>query len=163
MAMTAAVGLPEQGQMVNVRSRKWIVTDVSANALAPEGLEAGLVSPQHLLALSSVEDDGLGEELSAIWELEPGAAVVERVALPDPTGFDPPDQLDGVLDCQQVTVHAAAGRVGAADQHIPRGKSRSAMPPYLSTWLDWMSTRKHESLESFTSRAVKDEDPAEQL
>ena len=38
--------------------------------------------------LSSVEDDGLGEELNVIWELEPGARVVEKVALPEPTGFD---------------------------------------------------------------------------
>ena len=53
---------------------------------------------QHLLTLSSVEDDGLGEELHVIWELEPGAGVVEKVALPEPTGFDPPDELDAFLD-----------------------------------------------------------------
>src|SRR5215475_6901648 len=89
---------PEQGQMVSVRSRNWMVTDVSASTLPPERLQAGLESPQHLLTLSSVEDDGLGEELNVIWELEPGARVVEKVALPDPTGFDPPDQLDAFLD-----------------------------------------------------------------
>jgi len=27
--------------------------------------------PQHLLTLSSVEDDGLGEELQIVWEIEP--------------------------------------------------------------------------------------------
>jgi hypothetical protein len=31
---------------------------------------------------------------------------------------------------------------------------------YLSTWLDWMSNRKDESLDAFISRSVKDEDPA---
>jgi len=36
--------------------------------------------------------------LNVIWELEPGARVVEKVALPEPTGFDPPDQLDAFLD-----------------------------------------------------------------
>ena len=89
---------PEQGQMVSVRSRNWMVTDVSASTLPPERLQTGLESPQHLLTLSSVEDDGLGEELNVIWELEPGARVVEKVALPDPTGFDPPDRLDAFLD-----------------------------------------------------------------
>src|SRR5271156_635866 len=89
---------PEQGQMVSVRSRNWMVTDVSASTLPPDRLQAGLESPQHLLTLSSVEDDGFGEELNVIWELEPGARVVEKVALPDPTGFDPPDQLDAFLD-----------------------------------------------------------------
>ena len=89
---------PEQGQMVSVRSRHWMVTDVSASALPPVRLAAGLEPPQHLLTLSSVEDDGLGEELTVIWELEPGARLVEKVALPDPTGFDAPDRLDAFLD-----------------------------------------------------------------
>jgi hypothetical protein len=48
--------------------------------------------------LSSVEGDGLGEELQVIWEIEPGARVIEKVALPEPSGFDPPDKLDTFLD-----------------------------------------------------------------
>src|SRR5437899_11319639 len=89
---------PEQGQLVSVRSRQWMVSQVLASTLPPARLQTGLESPQHLLTLSSVEDDGLGEELNVIWELEPGARVVEKVALPDPTGFDPPDRLDAFLD-----------------------------------------------------------------
>ncbi len=84
--------------MVSVRSRNWMVTEVSASTLPPERLRAGLETTQHLLTLSSVEDDGLGEELSVLWELEPGARVVEKVALPDPTGFDSPERLDAFLD-----------------------------------------------------------------
>src|ERR1700694_4598475 len=57
-----------------------------------------VATPQTLLTLSSVEDDGLGEELQVIWEIEPGARLVEKVALPEPTGFNPPDQLDAFLD-----------------------------------------------------------------
>ena len=53
---------------------------------------------QHLLTLASVEDDGLGEELQVVWEIEPGAKVIEKVALPEPTGFDAPDKLDAFLD-----------------------------------------------------------------
>ena len=45
-----------------------------------------------------MEDDGLGEEIQVVWELEPGARLIEKVALPDPTGFDPPDQLNAFLD-----------------------------------------------------------------
>lgn len=96
--MLSRVAPPEQGQMVSVRSRNWMVTDVTASTLPPTRLPSGLDRPQHLLTLSSVEDDGLGEELNVIWELEPGARVVEKVALPEPTGFDPPDQLDAFLD-----------------------------------------------------------------
>jgi len=97
--MATAVALPpEQGQLVSVRSRNWIVTVVATSSLPPDRLQTGLENPQTLLTLSSVEDDGLGEELNVIWELEPGARIVEKVALPDPTGFDPPAQLDAFLD-----------------------------------------------------------------
>ena len=51
--------------------------------------------PQNLLTLSSVEDDALGEELRVIWELEAGAAIIGKVALPEPTGFDPPARRYG--------------------------------------------------------------------
>jgi SNF2 family DNA or RNA helicase len=73
-----------------------MVTDVSASTLPPDRLK--VESPQNLITLSSVEDDALGEELNVIWEMEPGARIVERVALPDPTGFDSPDRLDAFLD-----------------------------------------------------------------
>jgi hypothetical protein len=89
---------PEQGQLVSVRSRQWIVNDVRPSTLPAAALKPTFNGPQHLLTLSSVEDDGLGEELQVIWELEPGAAVIEKVALPEPTGFDPPDRLDAFLD-----------------------------------------------------------------
>lgn len=46
----------------------------------------GVEPSQHLVMLSSVEDDALGEELQVIWELEPGAYVHERMELPQPTG-----------------------------------------------------------------------------
>jgi superfamily II DNA or RNA helicase len=88
---------PEQGQLVSVRSRNWIVNEVVPSTLPRGGLQ-GIASPQTLLALASVEDDGLGEEVQVVWELEPGARLIEKVALPDPTGFDPPDQLNAFLD-----------------------------------------------------------------
>ena len=78
---------PEQGQLVSVRFRQWIVNDVRPSTLLPPALKPAFSGPQHLLTLSSVEDDGLGEELQVIWEIEPGARVIEKVALPEPTGF----------------------------------------------------------------------------
>ncbi len=80
--MTTAVSPhPEQGQMVSVRSRNWMVTDVSASTLPADRLQTGLELPQHLLTLSSVEDDGLGEEINVIWELEPGGQLPLREAV----------------------------------------------------------------------------------
>lgn len=95
---------PEQGQLVTVRSRNWIVNEVAPSTLPRNALH-GVGIGQTLVSLSSVEDDGLGEEIQVLWELEPGARIIEKVALPDPSGFDPPDRLDAFLD---------AARLGAA-------------------------------------------------
>ena len=95
---TTSAPRPEQGQLVSIRSRQWIVNDVRPSTLPPPALKPVFAGPQHLLTLSSVEDDGLGEELQVIWEIEPGAKIIEKGSLPEPTGFDPPDKLDAFLD-----------------------------------------------------------------
>ena len=92
--MTATLpAAPAPGQLVSVRQRRFVVSNVSASALASPG------APQHLVTLQSVEDDAHGEEIQVVWELEPGAAVFERATLPDPRrGFDDPRRLDAFLD-----------------------------------------------------------------
>ena len=89
---------PEQGQLVQVRSRPWVVDEVKPSTLPSSAFKSPTVSAQHLLTLSSVEDDGLGEELQVVWEIEPGARVIEKIALPDPSSFDAPEKLDAFLD-----------------------------------------------------------------
>lgn len=89
---------PEQGQLVDVRHLRCVVTEVRKTTLPVNPMVWGSTSAQHLVTLSSVEDDGLGEELQVIWELEPGARVYEKVELPGPTGFDDPALLDAFLD-----------------------------------------------------------------
>ena len=89
---------PEQGQLVTVRQRQYVVSEVAKSTLPAEPLQPLDGHGQHLVTLASVEDDALGEELQVIWELEPGAAVIEDVPLPEPTGFDAPDRLDAFLD-----------------------------------------------------------------
>jgi hypothetical protein len=93
----ATTSLPEQGQLVQVRSRPWVVNDVKPSSLPTPAMKLP-VSSQNLLTLSSVEDDGLGEELQIVWEIEPGAKIVEKVALPEPSSFDAPEKLDAFLD-----------------------------------------------------------------
>ena len=67
-------------------------------ALSPRRWSRRREPPSISSRLLSVEDDALGEELQVIWEIEPGATVIEKVALPEPTGFDAPDRLDAFLD-----------------------------------------------------------------
>lgn len=94
---SALAAAPEQGQLVGVRSRNWIVNDVIPSSLPTSTIKAK-EQTQTLVTLSSIEDDGLGEELQVIWELEPGTEVKEKATLPDPTGFDDPQQLNAFLD-----------------------------------------------------------------
>ena len=51
-----------------------------------------------MVLLSSVEDDAHGEELQVVWELEPGAAVMERASMPELQGFDDQLRLDAFLN-----------------------------------------------------------------
>ena len=86
-------GVPEAGQLVDVRNRQWIVADVDTVPMARGQSEQSLVN------LASIDEDALGEELQVIWELEPGAHIIERAGLPDVTGrFDDPAILEAFLD-----------------------------------------------------------------
>ena len=62
---------PEPGQLVEVRRRQWVVAQVNSSKLESNS------ASQNCVTLSSIDEDGLGEELEVIWELEPGAQVIE--------------------------------------------------------------------------------------
>jgi len=79
-------------------------------------------------------------------EIKPGGCHVYQVPIPQDIRRAGPDYNILV----EVTLSYAAE---------PR-RTRRTHRGYLSTWLDWMSNRRDESLESFVSRAVKDEEPA---
>lgn len=83
---------PEPGQLVEVRRRQWIVSDVDSAAVAPE------LPKQNLVKLASIDEDALGEELEILWELEPGAHVIERAGLPTIAALDRPEELEAFLD-----------------------------------------------------------------
>lgn len=83
---------PEPGQLVEVRRRHWVVAEVISSKLtSPSG-------QQNAVTLSSIDEDGLGEELEVIWEIEPCAQIIERAGLPSITGQDDSSTLDAFLD-----------------------------------------------------------------
>ena len=55
--------IPEQGQLVVVRQRTYVVTNINQSTVSTDPSPAFGVAAQHLLTLSSIEDDALGEEL----------------------------------------------------------------------------------------------------
>ena len=82
--------------MVRVRGRNFVVTHIKSSALVQhQGSTAG--AGRLLVEVASLDDEGLGEEASFLWDIEPGASVIGKVALPQPSGFDSPVALDTFL------------------------------------------------------------------
>jgi superfamily II DNA or RNA helicase len=117
--MSAGLQAPSTGQLVTVRRRRWVVIDSQASTQPVDPLSGA--KPQHLVDLSSVEDDGFGEELRVVWELEPGARAFDRATLPDAAAFDPPACLDAFLDAVRW------GTISSADVRLLNAPFRSGI------------------------------------
>lgn len=85
--------IPEPGQLVEVRRRQWVVTDVSGGAFSSSNN-----GNQHLVGLSSLDEDSMGEEIQVVWQVEAGAQILEKAGLPSITGWDSDDRLEAFLD-----------------------------------------------------------------
>src|SRR5258706_5864988 len=109
---------PDIGQLVVVRKRPFVVMEIVPSAT---GIASNGTSTSHLIKLSSVEDDGLGEELQVIWELEPGTSVHEKSTLPNPDSFDHPLRLQAFLDAVRW------GAVSQADDKALQSPFRSGI------------------------------------
>lgn len=96
----------EQGQIVQVRNRRYAVVDVVPGNRSNTDIVAN--QAQTLVRLTSVEDDGIGEVLSVIWEIEPGAQVFSRGTLPEPVKFDSPGRFDAFMNAVRWGVISAA-------------------------------------------------------
>lgn len=122
MGSDAALRKPEPGELVTVRDRRWVVADVSRSALE-DGALGDNGHARTLLSLVSVEDDGMGEELQVIWELEPGRRIIDRAALPKPglDSFDDPERLDAFLDAIRW------GGIASADTRMLQSPFRSGI------------------------------------
>ena len=98
--LASRAALPAPGDLAAVRGRHWLVTDVTGSNLPLDPRSSATDEAETLVSLSSVEDDGLGEELTVLWEVEPGRRVLETGTLPDPSQgrFDDPAVLAAFLD-----------------------------------------------------------------
>ena len=121
--------LPEPGQVVQVRGAVWAVTDVEAQGLLRSPADDGQARLEHVVALQSLDEDRMGEELTVVWELEVGNSVVPDRGLPDTISaeaFDAPDTLGAFVD---------AVRWGAVTSADPRAfqspfRSGATLEPY---------------------------------
>lgn len=74
--------IPEQGQLVQLRHRFWLVEAVSPYQSDPRQTAV------HRVTLECVDDDRLGDRLDIIWEREIGAQIHAEIGLPSPTRWD---------------------------------------------------------------------------
>lgn len=102
MTSVATVGsdVPEAGQLVRVRGQQWVVSGVSQSRQPVDELAASRVPGRTLVQLTSVSDDDLGEELTLVWEVEPGREILPATRLPQvtETSWDDPQTLGAFLD-----------------------------------------------------------------
>ena len=113
-----AANLPETGQVVIVRQRRYIVTDVKPNSLeATDPTKRG----QTLVSLRSIEDDAADETLQVIWEIEPDARISEKSGLPSGGGMDDPKKFNAFLNAVRW------GAISSADDKILNAPFRSGI------------------------------------
>lgn len=86
-----SVTAPEQGQLVRVRHRHYLVQDVF-----PGNVEPG-EPPVHRIRLEALDDDQLGEMLDVIWEHEVHREVHDAIGLPRPDAWDPQRRFDAFV------------------------------------------------------------------
>jgi len=87
--------VPEQGQLVRVRQRFWIVQDVVADQRIPNQ------PVTHRVLLECLDDDALGSTLDVIWEREIAPQLFQNQGLPEPIAWDPSQRFDAFLTAVQ--------------------------------------------------------------
>jgi superfamily II DNA or RNA helicase len=119
--VSSALDLPEAGQLVRVRGQQWVVAGVKESRQPADELAASRVPGRTLVQLTSVSDDDLGEELTLVWEVEPGREVLPSSRLPEVSeaGWDDPQVLGAFLDAVRW------GTVASADSRTLQAPFRS--------------------------------------
>jgi superfamily II DNA or RNA helicase len=118
----AGTDAPAPGQLVTVRNRMWVASDVTRGSVATGKTGTMTGRLPHVVTLVSIEDDARDERLRVVWELERGAVAHDQHALPDPAdGFDDPGQLDAFLDAVRW------GAIASADKTVLQAPFRSGI------------------------------------
>src|SRR5659263_332448 len=154
------LALPAAGQLDRVRGRHWVVTEVAPTALPYDVKSATVGGGQTLVTLSSVEDDGLGEDLRVLWELEAGRSILDSATLPDLSEgrYDDPATLGALLDALRwVAVTNAETTVPAAP--LSRRWSRRPSAVRQEAHQGWPGRRSVPRKGRAASRSPESSDP----
>ena len=82
---------PEVGELVQVRSRRWIVEEVAGSGNPGESAR---------VRLACVDDDNQGQSLEVFWDYEPDRLIIEDAGWEDlaAKGLDPPQRFAAFLN-----------------------------------------------------------------
>ena len=117
-----AVAVLEQGNLVRVRDRFWVVESVKRSSLPPDALSSSGSIQHHRVNLVPIDDKGNPEPLSVFWETEPGTEVRPQAELPDPrNGLDQAETFGAFLDA------ARWGAIASADPSAFQSPFRSGI------------------------------------
>ena len=104
------VGIPEQGNLVRVRDRFWVVEWVDPSRPRTTTDNGGDSTAHNAVRLVPVDDRGNSDPLTVFWELEPGTEIHPQASLPNPAdGLDDNETFSAFIDA------ARWGAVAAAD------------------------------------------------
>src|SRR5664279_2240030 len=120
--LIVAAPAPKAGELVRVRGQQWVVSHCHASSLPRDELAPDLPG-RTLVTLASVSDDDLGDELTLVWEVEPGREVLPGTRLPSvtSTGWDDPQVLGAFLEAVRW------GTVASADDHTLQAPFRAGI------------------------------------
>ena len=107
-----AVAVPEQGNLVRVRDRYWVVESVRQSSRPLDPVSSNGWTRHHLVSLVPIDDKGSPAPLSVFWETEPGTEIRPQAELPDPH--------DGVDESETFAAFLDAARWGAIASADPR-------------------------------------------
>ena len=94
-----AIAVPEQGSLVRVRDRYWVVESVRRSSRPLDPVSSNGWTRYHLVGLVPIDDKGSPSPLSVFWETEPGTEIRPQSELPDPAeGVDEAEVFAGFLD-----------------------------------------------------------------
>ncbi len=77
---------PKAGELVQVRSRRWLVEEV---------IESGIAGQTSVVRLACADDDAQGQVIEVFWDYEPDRMILQEEGWVDlaSRGFDPPHQF----------------------------------------------------------------------
>ncbi|MGI8677383.1 MAG: DISARM system SNF2-like helicase DrmD [Jatrophihabitans sp.] len=121
--MTAVDDAPDVGELVRVRGQQWVVSSRRDSRQPLDELAASQPPGRTLVTLASVSDDDLGDDLTVVWEIEPGREVLPETQLPDVTAgrWDDPQTLGAFLDAVRW------GTVASADDRTLQAPFRAGI------------------------------------